>query len=223
MRTRCPECDYIFRITSSQLRQDRGEVHCNHCGAFFNGLDELLDDSGRDEWEEAPESNAIDEEDLHANFAGRLFWALACLALLILLAAQAGYFEKNRVLKDQSLRSWLEVAASISRQELPAFADTRYIKINNRSLQPVHNGVDSYDFSVSLTNTASIPQVFPSIKLVLTELNGNPVASRVFTPKDYLGNSRFALQMMPVGKPQEIHLRLAKPAREVGGFAFELL
>jgi predicted Zn finger-like uncharacterized protein len=251
MRTRCPECKRVLPVGTVQLRRQRGDIRCPHCGAFFNALDELLDDNDadevifdgaaphknrprtyrlipdEDERDEAQESDSIvddEEPQPERGFAGRLLWGLASLGLLILLATQAGYFEKNRVLKDQGLRPWFEVAASIMHQALPPYADTRLIKVNSRSLYPVRSGATvSYDFSLSLTNTAQIPQAFPSIKLVLTELNGNPIASRVFTPQDYSGNNRFAAQMMPVGKAQEIHLLLAKPAREIGGFAFELL
>jgi len=239
-------------VGTAQLRLQRGDIRCRHCGTFFNALDELLDDKDADRLilddaapynnrprtyrlipdddaeqddaqDHAPVVDSVEPRQREPGFAGRLIWAGASLALLLLLAAQAGYFEKDRVLKDQSLRPWLEVAASIMHQELPPYADTHFIKVNSRSLHPVHSGEGSYDFSLSLTNTAHIPQAFPSIKLVLTELNGNPIASRTFAPQDYLGNNRFAADMMPNGKSQEIHLILAKPSWEIGGFAFELL
>ncbi|QFY44872.1 DUF3426 domain-containing protein [Candidatus Methylospira mobilis] len=252
MRTRCPECESILPVGTVQLRLRRGDIRCSHCGSFFNALDELLDDRETDRLildddspyknrsrtyrlipdDEPDEARAADpapdvdvgEPQPERDFAGRLIWGLASLALFLILAAQAGYFETDRVLKDQGLRPWFEVAASIFRQELPPYADARLIKVNGRSLHPDRSGATvSYDFSLSLTNTARIPQAFPSIKLVLTELNGNPIASRVFAPQDYLGGNRFAAEMMPVGKAQEIHLILAKPSREIGGFAFELL
>jgi predicted Zn finger-like uncharacterized protein len=249
MRTRCPECGNILPVGTVQLRLQRGDIRCSHCGSFFNALDELLDDRETDKLisaDAAPYRNrsgayrsiSDDEPDAadpapdvevrearsERGLAGRLAWGLASLALLLILAAQAGYFETDRVLKDQGLRPWFEVAASLFSWELPPYADARLIKVNGRSLHPDRSGAAvSYDFSLSLTNTARIPQAFPSIKLVLTELNGNPIASRVFAPQDYLGGNRFAAEMMPVGKAQEIHLILAKPSREIGGFAFELL
>lgn len=45
MRTRCPECATIFRVTSEQLRQKAGKVRCGHCQAIFNAFDHLLSDS----------------------------------------------------------------------------------------------------------------------------------------------------------------------------------
>lgn len=45
MRTRCPECATIFRVTSEQLRQKAGKVRCGHCQGIFNAFDHLLSDS----------------------------------------------------------------------------------------------------------------------------------------------------------------------------------
>lgn len=42
MRTRCPVCDTVFRVTSEQLRLKAGKVRCGHCQAVFNAFDQLL-------------------------------------------------------------------------------------------------------------------------------------------------------------------------------------
>ncbi|QID17012.1 hypothetical protein G3580_04765 [Nitrogeniibacter mangrovi] len=41
MRTRCPACQTVFRITSEQLRIRQGKVRCGHCRHVFNALDTL--------------------------------------------------------------------------------------------------------------------------------------------------------------------------------------
>lgn len=44
MRTRCPRCQTIFRITPEQLRARGGKVRCGHCQAVFNALETLLEE-----------------------------------------------------------------------------------------------------------------------------------------------------------------------------------
>ena len=44
MRTRCPVCSTVFRVTSEQLRLKAGKVRCGHCQAVFNAFDEFLDE-----------------------------------------------------------------------------------------------------------------------------------------------------------------------------------
>lgn len=43
MRTRCPRCRTIFRITPEQLRARNGSVRCGHCQAVFNALESLVE------------------------------------------------------------------------------------------------------------------------------------------------------------------------------------
>lgn len=44
MRTRCPDCGTIFRVTSEQLRLKAGKVRCGQCQCVFNAFDEFLPD-----------------------------------------------------------------------------------------------------------------------------------------------------------------------------------
>jgi predicted Zn finger-like uncharacterized protein len=43
MKTRCPNCQTVFRITSEQLNARAGKVRCGHCRKVFNALDNLLE------------------------------------------------------------------------------------------------------------------------------------------------------------------------------------
>ena len=44
MRTRCPACNTVFRVTSEQLRAKAGKVRCGYCKSIFNAFDGLVDD-----------------------------------------------------------------------------------------------------------------------------------------------------------------------------------
>ena len=44
MKTRCPDCQTVFRVTPEQLRARAGKVRCGHCQAVFNALDSLLEE-----------------------------------------------------------------------------------------------------------------------------------------------------------------------------------
>ena len=46
MRSRCPECGTVFRVTSEQLRLKAGKVRCGQCRTVFNAFDQLLVGAG---------------------------------------------------------------------------------------------------------------------------------------------------------------------------------
>lgn len=41
MRTRCPACSTVFRVTSEQLRLKAGKVRCGQCQTVFNAFDQF--------------------------------------------------------------------------------------------------------------------------------------------------------------------------------------
>ncbi|MDH5321933.1 MAG: zinc-ribbon and DUF3426 domain-containing protein [Gammaproteobacteria bacterium] len=45
MYTQCPECDVAFRVTAQVLKQAAGRVRCGGCGAAFNALAYLSEES----------------------------------------------------------------------------------------------------------------------------------------------------------------------------------
>lgn len=58
MRTRCPVCSTVFRVTSEQLRLKAGKVRCGHCQAVFNAFEAFLPDTPAetDQAESTPEN-----------------------------------------------------------------------------------------------------------------------------------------------------------------------
>lgn len=43
MKTRCPDCQTVFRVTPEQLKARAGKVRCGECHSVFNALDSLID------------------------------------------------------------------------------------------------------------------------------------------------------------------------------------
>jgi predicted Zn finger-like uncharacterized protein len=44
MKTRCPGCQTVFRVTPEQIKAHAGKVRCGHCRGIFNALDGLFDE-----------------------------------------------------------------------------------------------------------------------------------------------------------------------------------
>lgn len=62
MRTRCPVCSTVFRVTSEQLRLRAGKVRCGNCQAVFNAFDELVSEAN-EPLIEAPVAEAVPQEE----------------------------------------------------------------------------------------------------------------------------------------------------------------
>lgn len=151
-----------------------------------------------------------------------VLWGLGGFGLLALLIAQLVIFEGERIVQNARMRPWLDMACKAVDCSLPPYKDVGRIQIFDRALRPASNRDDALEFQLVFANQSNLPQMLPNLKLVLTELSGSPVAERIFTPAEYLPEGEKS-SLMPVGKPFEIRLLLAKPGGDVGGFVFELL
>jgi len=239
--TQCPLCKTVYRIVVAQLRQGNGEAYCQHCQAGFNALITLAETAERAAIIRSPsnaiphlgileavdkslrrpsESPAFEPPAEHRATPGQLLWGVGAALLLTLLALQMGWFVGPDIIQNERMRPWLETACANLGCRLPVFRAPRRIQIINHDLRPAPDGIEGYEFALVLSNQASLPQAFPSIRLSLETYNGNLIAASEFQPADYLAKSSPAL--MPVGTLTEIHLILSKPTREIGGFSFEL-
>jgi predicted Zn finger-like uncharacterized protein len=45
MKTRCPECQTIFRVTPEQLKARAGKVRCGHCRTVFDAFESLFEEA----------------------------------------------------------------------------------------------------------------------------------------------------------------------------------
>lgn len=164
---------------------------------------------------------AAEEEPRALEQGSGLRWWLGALAMASLLVWQVNVFEGARLAQSERIRPWLELLCESLGCELTPYKDTRQIQVVDRALLPAPDDIDGYEFRLIIANQSALAQAFPSIRLVLSELGGRASASRTFSPDEYLEAPRPS--KMPVGKPFEIRLLIAKPSSEVGGFSFELI
>ncbi len=63
MRTRCPVCGTVFRVTTEQLRLRAGKVRCGHCQAVFNAFDALVSEDHEPLIETPPVEEPVPHEE----------------------------------------------------------------------------------------------------------------------------------------------------------------
>lgn len=148
-------------------------------------------------------------------------WTLAVLIATGALGLQALMFESERLAQRPGWRPWVERLCPLLDCPIPPFRDLAHIQVVERSLTPAHGGVDGQEFRAVLANYADRPQPYPRLKLTLNQYNGDPIAQRIFTPQQYLESAGNGL--MPIAAAVAIHLLIANPGKDVGGFSIDLL
>jgi predicted Zn finger-like uncharacterized protein len=216
MYTDCPECQTRQTVTIEQLRLNRGLMRCSHCNTLFDALKQLSENSS-----EPPQKIETKEPVINwlksPEAPSAKLWGSALAVNLLLLMSQGVYFYGNDALQNPSLRKQLERGCQALGCVLPAYKNRDELVVMQSALTE-KNGF--YEFSSVIINQAEFAQNYPSIKLTLLNLNGEPLAQRVFLAKHYLNEDNNAIAS---NQSFEVSLAIAPTGKTIGGYTFELI
>ena len=152
-------------------------------------------------------------------------WGFASLFLLLLLAGQAAYFYRIEIsILTPSTRSYLEQYCKLLSCTIPLPQQAELLSIESSDLQadPAQNaGV--VILTATVRNYAPFPQAYPALELTLTDIQDQPLASRIFTPGEYLGKDVSPAQTIEPAHEINIRLHLASSDLNAAGYRLFLL
>jgi hypothetical protein len=131
-------------------------------------------------------------------------WFLASLLGIALLTAQIAmhFFEEGS--RSSNFRAIYKTICTYSGCALPKFEDISAITIQHVRIQSHPSVPNTLLVNAIITNTSNFSQPMPKIALEFFDLNGLPVAARLFSPSDYLHKDFLDITYMPPNTP--IHL-----------------
>ena len=152
-----------------------------------------------------------------------LGWAAAVAAVVVAMAAQYVWLERDRLSQDPDLRMRLEQACKWTGCRLEPYHDP--LAIRSRELlvrpDPARAGVLLVD--AVLENSAPFAQRYPVLELSFTDIRGTPVARRAFKPDEYLGAAPDPAALIAPRKPVRVHLELKDPGEHATNYELRLL
>lgn len=137
-------------------------------------------------------------------------WAFILLAVFA-LPVQVLWYQFSTWSKNDTMRPvYVEICHVIGCQ-LPVLRNVGLITTKNSVLRNHPDVEEALIYDALLVNQASFDQPYPLVELTLTTIQGHLVASRRFTPQEYLAGEAQASTMMPVRTPVHISLVLKDP------------
>jgi predicted Zn finger-like uncharacterized protein len=144
----------------------------------------------------------------------RKLWASLSIVALLALVAQIAWFKFDSLSRIEPYRTAYLFACPYLGCEVPTLIDTRLITTSNLVVREHPNTPNALAVDVMIINKALFDQPFPDLVLVFSDLDDKLVASRRFTPKDYLGGELAGLDLMPQNQKVYITLDLVDPGHE---------
>lgn len=213
--TRCPACHAVFRLTGIQLHSHDGDVRCGQCKQVFNGFTELIAVPEAYIQPHALQSNlalldsknvvavptSVDEAEIpvpiddfgiqQSSSKPSRLWLIPNVLLFLLLFGQILHAYRTEIfIAFPFSRSILNEYCNIIQCEVKLPHHLHLLSLESSDLQ-VSSSVDPdvVELSAVIRNHAPFPQELPALLLTLTDTNGKPLASRIFTAKDYLDSA----------------------------------
>jgi predicted Zn finger-like uncharacterized protein len=149
----------------------------------------------------------------------RLFMGIGSFVLLACLLLQGIYVFRDQIAARFPSAKPLLVQACVlldCRMGLPAQVDA--VSIESSELQALTPEKNSFVFIALLRNHSATAQAWPNIELTLNDANEQPVARRVFTPRDYLPAAQNVSNGFEANAEQSIKLFLDLSQLKASGY-----
>lgn len=153
---------------------------------------------------------------------------LGLLGLIILLLGALG-FQLVLFRNVELVKLWPSLTPAIASacDHLPCQysgkTDVSQVKLLNRDVRSHPTQKNALLISAAFVNEAVFDQPYPSILITLSDLSGNVVASRQFTPQDYLEDMYNRFILLESGTPVHVTLAVLDPGSDAINFEFSFL
>lgn len=237
MLTQCPHCATVYPVDAEQFLPSGGRVRCGVCSREFDALERLrhappeteaplLDPELAERQGELFEAPAADEDqDAVPRFAQRFgprlgtagMWWLGAALLSLLLLLQIALAERHRLATDPAWRGAYESLCGVLGCSLPPWREPAALQMLSREVGPHPGEEDGLLVTASLRNNARWAQPLPWLELTLSDIDGQRVARRRFSPEEYhVGESR----SLGPGQTTSLRLEIVDPGSRALAFEF---
>lgn len=149
---------------------------------------------------------------------------MAVLVLLAGLAAQFILFRSTELVRMMpSLSPVLSDLCNTIPCRYTGPRDVTQISLSNRDVRSHPTHKNALLISAAFVNQANFEQPYPTILVTLSDLGGNIVANRRFTPQEYLDTLYNRFLLMESGTPVHITLPVLDPGSDAINFEFTFL
>ena len=150
-------------------------------------------------------------------------WHWLLLPLLVAaLALQIAVADRARWAADPAWRPHIEQLCALLRCSVPAWHEPTAFHITSREIRPHPSAAGVLLVTASFRNDAAFAQGWPRLQLSLSDLNGQSLGLRRFSPREYLGSAPAARQIGP-GQSASITLEILDPGKRAVAFSFDFI
>lgn len=139
------------------------------------------------------------------------------------LVAQHAYFHFDDLARQDAYRPWYQKACDRLGCQLPTRVDISKIQGTNLVVRSHPMEPNALVIDAIVYNRANYPQPYPDLRLAFQDINGNPIASRRFSPGEYIQDKQIDFNKMPPDTPVHLTLEIVDPGKSAVNYQIDFL
>jgi predicted Zn finger-like uncharacterized protein len=147
-------------------------------------------------------------------------WALGCLVLALVLAAQLAWIKRVDLFRDPATHPWVARACQVIACRLPPIRAASKLALVSRDVRPDPHTSGALMITATVRNDADFRQPWPVVVVELTDLDNNVVAMRRFRPAEYMPDAARRAAGIAAGATSAVAFEVADPGRRAVAFRF---
>ena len=202
--------------TTSEPGATETESHSNN-----NNMDNSLFDGVQSKL--IPDEYRIPE--LHNTYSiwQDLTWSVTILILTASLFVEYAWFNRNELISNPQLSPLITQICSIANCKAMDLREPGQIEMTTRNIYTHPNVKNALMISGTLINHAHFDQPYPNILIAFSNVRGEIIASRTFTPEDYLQIKFTSLRPLPPRLPINFNMEIKDPGKHAMTYEFSFL
>lgn len=147
-------------------------------------------------------------------------WWSATITLALLLALQLLLAQRHDLAASARWRPLITGLCGVLQCDVPPWREPAAYTMLGRNVQPKSGMPGVLTASASFRNDARWPQPWPTLLLSLSDVDGNPVGLRGFSPREYHGDA-IADETLAPGQSATVQFDVVEPAPRIVAFTFD--
>jgi predicted Zn finger-like uncharacterized protein len=216
VRLVCPSCHSQFKVTEEQIKPHQSLVCCGHCFTLFNAQGHKTKVENTKHSSGNSSKNATKSASLNA---------MKVLLLLLLLsgALQALFYLRSQISWHYpNSKPYIALVCKQLGCEINLAKQINLLVLDDTDLLEDEHRVGLMHLSSTIVNQAAFSQAYPSIELILTDIEDRAKFKARFSPNDYLSKANEIKRGIAPGQTIKLDLPLANPDAAIVGYRVRL-
>ncbi len=150
-------------------------------------------------------------------------WSLAILVFTATLFAEYVWFNRNELMSDPQLRPLVTQFCEVANCDTMNLREPAKIEMTTRNIYSHPNVKNALMISGTLVNHALFEQPYPDMLIDFSDVRGEVIASRIFTPEHYMQIKFDSLKLMPPETPVDFNMEIQDIGNDAMTYEFSFL